>query len=152
MATLTRPGVALPRPAGLGNLLASETPADRSARLGTVYERTVAPPVAFLTWLLKNPARMLVRDPINFGAKSVEAQQWRSKLFSTDESLVTAAQEERLNQLVNEAIASPEIHKRLTDEFALNSRPLTLEQCAQQDRDERAKWAEYVKIARIEPQ
>jgi tripartite-type tricarboxylate transporter receptor subunit TctC len=60
--------------------------------------------------------------------------------------------QERLNQLVNEAIASPEIHKRLTDEFALNSRPLTLEQCAQQDRDERAKWAEYVKIARIEPQ
>jgi hypothetical protein len=46
----------------------------------------------------------------------------------------------------------PEIHKRLTDEFALNSRPLTLEQCAAQDRDERAKWAEYVKIARIEPQ
>ena len=31
-------------------------------------------------------------------------------------------------------------------------RGLTLEQCAQQDRDERAKWAEYVKIARIEPQ
>jgi tripartite-type tricarboxylate transporter receptor subunit TctC len=60
--------------------------------------------------------------------------------------------QERLNQLVNEAISSPEIHKRLTDEFALNSRPLTLEQCAQQDRDERLKWAEYVKIARIEPQ
>ena len=60
--------------------------------------------------------------------------------------------QEKLNQLVNEAITLPEIHKRLTDEFALNSRPLTLEQCAAQDRDERAKWAEYVKIARIEPQ
>jgi tripartite-type tricarboxylate transporter receptor subunit TctC len=60
--------------------------------------------------------------------------------------------QERLNLLVNEAITSPEINKRLTDEFALNSRPLTLEQCAQQDRDERMKWAEYVKIARIEPQ
>ena len=54
--------------------------------------------------------------------------------------------------LINQAISAPDIHKRLTDEFALNSRPLTLEQCAEQDRDERAKWAEYVKIAKIEPQ
>jgi tripartite-type tricarboxylate transporter receptor subunit TctC len=60
--------------------------------------------------------------------------------------------QEKLNALINEAIASPDIHKRLTDEFALNSRPLTLEQCAAQDREERAKWAEYVKIAKIEPQ
>jgi tripartite-type tricarboxylate transporter receptor subunit TctC len=60
--------------------------------------------------------------------------------------------QEKLNVLINEAISSPDIHKRLTDEFALNSRPLTLEQCAAQDRDERAKWAEYVKIAGIEPQ
>jgi tripartite-type tricarboxylate transporter receptor subunit TctC len=60
--------------------------------------------------------------------------------------------QEKLNTLINEAIASPDIHKRLTDEFALNSRPLTLEQCAAQDHEERTKWAEYVKIARIEPQ
>ena len=60
--------------------------------------------------------------------------------------------QEKLNALINEAISSPEIHKRLTDEFALDSRPLTLEQCAAQDREERAKWAEYVKIAGIEPQ
>jgi tripartite-type tricarboxylate transporter receptor subunit TctC len=60
--------------------------------------------------------------------------------------------QEKLNALINEAIASPDIHKRLTEEFALNSRPLSLEQCAAQDRDERAKWAEYVKIAKIEPQ
>ncbi len=60
--------------------------------------------------------------------------------------------QEKLNQLINEAITSPEINKRLTDEFALNARPLSLEQCAQQDREERAKWADYVKIARIEPQ
>ncbi len=60
--------------------------------------------------------------------------------------------QEKLNALINEAIASPDIHKRLTDEFALNSRPLTLEQCAAQDREERTKWAEYVKIAKIEPQ
>ena len=60
--------------------------------------------------------------------------------------------QQRLNTLINEAITSPEINKRLTDEFALTARALTLEQCAQQDRDERAKWAEYVKIAKIEPQ
>ncbi len=60
--------------------------------------------------------------------------------------------QERLNALINEALTSPEIAKRLAEEFALTSRPLTLEQCAQQDREERAKWAEYVKIARIEPQ
>ncbi|MDP1748177.1 MAG: tripartite tricarboxylate transporter substrate binding protein [Reyranella sp.] len=60
--------------------------------------------------------------------------------------------QERLNALINEAITSLDIHKRLTDEFALTARALTLEQCAQQDRDERAKWAEYVKIAKIEPQ
>jgi tripartite-type tricarboxylate transporter receptor subunit TctC len=60
--------------------------------------------------------------------------------------------QERLNALINEALSSPDIKNRLANEFALTSRPLTLEQCAQQDRDERAKWAEYVKIARIEPQ
>ncbi len=60
--------------------------------------------------------------------------------------------QEQLNALINEALASPDIKNRLANEFALTSRPLTLEQCAQQDRDERAKWAEYVKIAKIEPQ
>jgi tripartite-type tricarboxylate transporter receptor subunit TctC len=60
--------------------------------------------------------------------------------------------QERLNALINEALASPEIKDRLANEFALTSRPLSLEQCAQQDREERAKWAEYVKIARIVPQ
>lgn len=60
--------------------------------------------------------------------------------------------QEKLNALINEALSSPDIHQRLTQEFALNSRPLTLEQCAAQDREERAKWGEYVKIARIEPQ
>ena len=60
--------------------------------------------------------------------------------------------QEKLNALINEAITSPEIQKRLVNEFALTARPLTLEQCAAQDREERAKWAEYVKIAKIEPQ
>jgi len=60
--------------------------------------------------------------------------------------------QERLNALINEALASADIKNRLANEFALTSRPLTLEQCAEQDRTERAKWAEYVKIAKIEPQ
>ncbi|CAN5921271.1 tripartite tricarboxylate transporter substrate binding protein [soil metagenome] len=60
--------------------------------------------------------------------------------------------EQKLNTLINEAITSPDIQNRLINEFALDSKPLTLEQCAAQDREERAKWAEYVKIAKIEPQ
>ena len=60
--------------------------------------------------------------------------------------------QERLNALINEALDSADIKNRLANEFALTSRPLTLEQCAQQDRDERAKWADYVRIAKIEPQ
>ena len=60
--------------------------------------------------------------------------------------------QEKLNALINEAITSPEIQDRLVNEFALTAKPLTLKQCAAQDREERAKWAEYVKIAKIEPQ
>jgi tripartite-type tricarboxylate transporter receptor subunit TctC len=59
---------------------------------------------------------------------------------------------QRLNELINEAIFSPAIHKRLVEEFALTPRRLDLAQCAAQDREERAKWAEYVRIAKIEPQ
>jgi tripartite-type tricarboxylate transporter receptor subunit TctC len=59
---------------------------------------------------------------------------------------------QRLNELINEAIFSPVINKRLIDEFALTPRKLDLAQCAEQDREERAKWAQYVKIAKIEPQ
>ena len=60
--------------------------------------------------------------------------------------------QERLNGLINAAISAPEIRDRLVNEFALDAKPLSLEQCAAQDREERAKWAEYVKIARIEAQ
>ena len=59
---------------------------------------------------------------------------------------------QRLNVLINEAIFSEGLHKRLIEEFALTPRRLDLAQCAAQDREERAKWAEYVKIARIEAQ
>ena len=60
--------------------------------------------------------------------------------------------QEKLNTLINEAISNPTIKDRLINEFALTAQPLTLAQCAAQDREERAKWAEYVKIAKIEPQ
>jgi len=58
----------------------------------------------------------------------------------------------KLNALIVEAVFSPEINKRLTEEFALTPLKYDLAQCAVQDRDEREKWAEYVKIAKIEPQ
>jgi hypothetical protein len=99
LAVLTRPASALPRPAALGRLVGSETPLDPAARIGTVYERTVAPPAAFLRWLLDNPQRMRVRDQTTFGAKSVAAQQWRGKLFSGNAELAGAAQAEGVKQL-----------------------------------------------------
>jgi hypothetical protein len=43
-------------------------------------------------------------------------------------------------------------HPERPTEFALDAKPLSLEQCAAQDREERAKWAEHVKVARIEAQ
>lgn len=57
-----------------------------------------------------------------------------------------------LNDLINEAVFSGPIHKRLVEEFALDPRKLDLAQCAEEDRSERARWADYVKIAKIEPE
>ena len=99
MAARRRPGVALARPEELGSLVASDTPLDHAARLGQVYERTLAPPAAFLSWLLENPGALQVRDPTAFGAKSDDAKAWRAKLFSGDQHLVGEAQREGLNQL-----------------------------------------------------
>lgn len=59
---------------------------------------------------------------------------------------------QKLNAAIVEATFSPAIHKRLTEEFALTPLKYDLAQCAEQDREERAKWAEYVRIAKIEPQ
>lgn len=59
---------------------------------------------------------------------------------------------QKLNALIQEAVFSETINKRLVDEFALTPHRLDLAQCAAQDRTERAKWADYVKIAKIEPQ
>jgi hypothetical protein len=99
MAVLTRPGVAIPPPASMGKLLSDQAPASATQRLGKVFERTVAPPAAFLRWLLENPQKMQVRDPVTFGAKSDEARTWRAKLFSGDRRLVSEAQAEGLKQL-----------------------------------------------------
>jgi len=41
--------------------------------------------------------------------------------------------QEKLNALINAAISAPEIRDRLVNEFALDARPLSLEQCAAQD-------------------
>ena len=65
---------------------------------------------------------------------------------------VPEAIKKKLNELINEATSSPAIRKRLVEEFALSQRTLDLAQCAEEDRSERAKWAQYVKIAKIEPQ
>ncbi|MFO1080267.1 MAG: tripartite tricarboxylate transporter substrate binding protein [Reyranellaceae bacterium] len=60
--------------------------------------------------------------------------------------------QEKLNALINAAIAVPANRDRLVNELALTAVPLSLAQCAAQDREERAKWGEYVKIAKVEPQ
>jgi len=98
MAALTRAGAAVPPPAEMGTLLASDTPAAQDALQGAVYGRAVAPPAVFLRWLLDNPQMMEVRDPATFGAKSADARRWRGKLFSDDERLVSEARDEGLRQ------------------------------------------------------
>ena len=102
LAALTRPD-AIPKPAEIGTLQASETPPDRSSRRGKVFERTVAPPLDFLRWLLAHPEAMQVRDPINFGAKSNVSREWRRKLFSRDAPLVSEAREEAERHLSKRA-------------------------------------------------
>ena len=58
----------------------------------------------------------------------------------------------KLNAMIVEAVFSPEINKRLVDEFSLTPLRYDLAQCAEQDREERTKWADYVRIAKIEQQ
>jgi hypothetical protein len=99
MAARTRPGVAAKRPASLGTLRIEDAPSDPAARTGKVYERAVAPPAAFLRWLLEHPRQMTVRDPETFGAKSEEVRAWRRKLFSSSPADVAEAQTEGQRQL-----------------------------------------------------
>jgi hypothetical protein len=83
LAMQTRNGGAF-TPSGVGHLVRSETPDTHQARLGLVFERTVAPPGAFLEWLLRHPDRMQVTDRKHFSASGANAQKWRRKLFVTD--------------------------------------------------------------------
>jgi hypothetical protein len=99
MAARRRADTDLAKPDALGKLLPAETPRDPAARVGTVYDRPLAPPAAFLQWLIEHPGAMRVGDPSTYGAKSDEARGWRRKLFSDDTQLVAAAQAEGLNQL-----------------------------------------------------
>ena len=102
LAALTQSD-ALRKPADIGKLQPSETPRDRPSRRGKVFERTVAPPLDFLRWLLAHPDAMQVRDPINFGAKSNVSREWRRKLFSRDAPLVSEARQEAERQLAKRA-------------------------------------------------
>ncbi|HXG90310.1 MAG TPA: hypothetical protein VNJ02_18440 [Vicinamibacterales bacterium] len=102
LARVTRPE-SLATPRDIGRLEAAETPRDRAARVGRVFDRSVAPPLAFLRWLLANPDRMQVRDPMNFGAKSDSSREWRSKLFSQDPILMDEATQEAERQLAKRA-------------------------------------------------
>ncbi len=111
--------------------------------------------------IVQNKARALAvtlpqRSPLY---PDVPALAEKYEGFSTTGFLAIAAPKatpddvkKKLNELIVEATHSPEIHKRLTQEFALTPRRSDLAQCAAQDREERAKWAEYVKIAKITPQ
>lgn len=99
MAAATRPAQAAKLPASLGTLLIEEAPSERSARAGKFFDRAVAPPAAFLRWLLEHPEAMEVRDRDTFGAKSDDVRTWRRKLFSSNPDDVRAAKDEGLRQL-----------------------------------------------------
>jgi hypothetical protein len=97
MAASTRPEAQFP--SSCGKLIAAETPA-RGARVGKVFERIVAPPTAFLRWLLEHPKQMDVRNLETFGtAEGSSAREWRRKLFSSDQALRQEAINEGVRQL-----------------------------------------------------
>lgn len=98
-AALTRPDAASKRPASMGSLLADETPAEREARQGKVFDRALAPPSAFLRWLIEHPEEMTVDDRDTFGAKAEEVRAWRRRLFSDAVDEVSTAKSEGLRQL-----------------------------------------------------
>jgi hypothetical protein len=103
LAAVSRPGAVISKPANLGLLRPADTPGDHLSRVGTVFDRPVAPPAAFLRWLLAHPEQMQVRDPINFGANREVTRQWRGKLFSGDAEQVVEAQQEADRQLAKRA-------------------------------------------------
>ena len=95
MAASSRPTATTPLQ--IGGLLQEETPPP--PRLGTVFERIVPPPTAFIRWLLEHPERMSVANPVSFGAKSANAIQWRRKLFAGSPEERRDARAEGVRQL-----------------------------------------------------
>jgi len=62
-----------------------------------------------------------------------------------------AASKQSLNDLVNAAIMAEPMHSRLIN-FGFTPKPMSLAECAAFASRERAKWAQYVALAKIEPQ
>src|SRR5207253_1287640 len=81
LAHETRP-TSLERPLDLGKLVAPQVTRSAKRRTREGFEYPIAPSAAFLGWLLQNPARMRVRDPINFGTSDPVKREWRRKLIS----------------------------------------------------------------------
>ena len=75
----------------MGYLTHSGAHTERSDRTSKVFERMVPPPIAFLRWLLTHPERMKVEDRTTFGTTSLNAGEWRRKLFSESTALRSEA-------------------------------------------------------------
>jgi tripartite-type tricarboxylate transporter receptor subunit TctC len=58
---------------------------------------------------------------------------------------------EQLNGLINEALAAPEVRRRM-DEFGLSWDTTDLVACEAEVRAERERWTEYVRVAGIQPE
>jgi tripartite-type tricarboxylate transporter receptor subunit TctC len=58
---------------------------------------------------------------------------------------------EQLNGLINEALKSPDVRRRM-DEFGLSYDITSLADCEAEVRAERERWAEYTRVAGIEPE
>jgi tripartite-type tricarboxylate transporter receptor subunit TctC len=58
---------------------------------------------------------------------------------------------ERLNGLINAALAAPEVRRRM-DEFGLSWDTTDLAACEAEVRAERERWTEYVRVAGIQPE
>ena len=58
---------------------------------------------------------------------------------------------EQLNGLINEALAVPEVRKRM-DEFGLSWDITDLKACEDEVRAERERWTEYTRVAGIQPE
>jgi tripartite-type tricarboxylate transporter receptor subunit TctC len=56
-----------------------------------------------------------------------------------------------LNGLINDALAAPEVRKRM-DEFGLSWDTTDLAACEAEVRAERERWTEYVRVAGIQPE